>query len=554
MKKLDSVTLEVLRHALNSVVEEMGIIVHKTAYSLNVREREDFSAALTDHNGWLIAQAQRIPMHIGGMSSAIRYLLEQTPVTQMSPGDIFVMNDPYRGGQHTPDVQLVMPVFREGRVVAFVSTIAHLLDLGGSSSSAMDPSAKEIYQEGLIFPGNRMYAAGEPVKEVFQLIEANVRYPELTLGDLRSQAAAVRTGAERLEELFHRWGTETVTAAFTEFLNISEQRMRHCIQNIPDGTYRFEDWLDSDGVTDEPCRIQVAVTIKGSEVMVDFTGTSPQRAASVNSGPTATASAVYFALRAVADPDILLTDGCFRPIRISAPEGCMLNPRRPTACGARITLGHRIVDAIFGALAKVIPNRIETASYGSAPCYQFVGNYSATGKPFILFDCNHGSTGARLDLDANDGCTDKISNAKNLPIEVCEQQLPFRFEAYEFVQDSGGIGKSRGGLSVRRAIRVLEDCKVQIIADRQRFAPYGLEGGEPGRCAEVWINPGTPNARHLDVKGSTNLVAGDVFSFSTPGGGGFGSPKERPVELVREDLEDEKISPKVAQEVFSLSA
>lgn len=547
---LDSITLEVLRHALSSVVEEMATIIPRTAYSLNVREREDYSAALTDAEGYLIAQAQRIPMHMGGMSSAVRALLQHGS-PPVRPGDIFITNDPYAGGQHTPDIQLIMPAFHRKRLIGFVTTIAHHLDVGGSSSSAMDPKAREVFQEGLVFPGIRLYAAGKAVDELFRLISRNVRHPDLTLGDLRSQVAAVRTGEVRLLEIVERYGATRITRAFKQFLDISERRMRQCFARIPNGTYRFEDYIDDDGVSGEACKICVAITIKGSNVTVDFSGTSPQRPGAVNSGPTATASPVYFALRTIADKDILLTDGCFRPIRIVAPLGCMLNPKPPQACGARITIAHRIVDVIFGAMAQAVPARVETASYGSSPCYQFVGQ-NEDGERFILFDCNHGSSGARLNFDGNDGCTDKISNSKNLPIEVTEAQLPFRFEAYEFVQDSGGAGKSRGGLALRRAIRVLKDCNVQIIADRERFAPYGLAGGQPGRTGECLINPGIANGRRLSLKGSTQLRAGDIFSFTTPGSGGFGPPRARARDRILEDLTDEKISSKAAREIYGL--
>lgn len=547
MKHLDPVTLEVLRHALTSVVEEMGTIVQKTAYSLNVREREDYSAALCDADGNIVSQAQRIPMHIGGMSTAVRELMKITPREAMRAGDIFMCNDPYRGCQHTPDIQLTMPIFFRKRLIAFACVVAHHMDLGGSSSSAMDPTAKEVFQEGLLFPGVRLYAGGRPVAEVFAMIGANVRYPDLTLGDLRSQAAATRTGEARLREIADRYGADVLMAAFRGFQAISERRMRECLAAIPDGTYAFEDYLDDDGVGDEPCTIKVAVTIKGSDVTVDFTGTSPQRPGAVNSSPAATASPTYFALRTIAGKDILLTEGCFRPIRIVAPLGCMVNPRPPAACGARITIAHRIVDVIFGAMAQVVPDRVETASYGSSPCYQIIGRRAADGRPFILFDANHASSGARKRFDGNDGCTDKISNSKNLPIEVCEAQIPVRFEAYEFVPDSGGAGRTRGGLALRRSIRVLEDCAVQIIADREKFPPYGLDGGEPGSCGMCLINPGTPAERRLGLKGSTQLKAGDVFCFVSPGSGGFGPPHERSRHMVQEDLADGKITEAAAR-------
>lgn len=551
MMDLDPIKLEVLRHTLTSVVEEMGTIVQRTAYSLSVREREDYSAALCDQQGNIVAQAQRIPMHIGGMSTAVRSLLRQVSAEAMLPGDIFMSNDPYGGSQHTPDIQLTMPVFSEGKIIGFTCLVAHHLDVGGSSSSAMDPTAKEVFQEGLILSNVRLYAADKPVSEVFQIIAANIRYPEQTLGDLRSQAAAVRRGVERMQGVLARHGLPTVHAAFAKYHEISEAQMRAAIEAIPDGTYCFKDYIDNDGVSDEACIINVAVTVRGSEVEVDFTGTSDQRPGAMNSSPTATASPVYYALRTIAGKEILLTEGCFKPIHIRAPEGCMLNPRSPAACGSRITIAHRIVDVIYGALSQVVPGRVETASYGTSPCYQIVGRQAGSGKRFILFDSNHGSSGARLYLDGNDGCTSKISNSKNLPIEVCESELPIRFEAYEFVADSGGAGRTRGGLAIKRELRVLEDCTLQIIADRGKFRPYGLQEGKSGSASTCLINPGRPNGRTMTLKGMTQLQAGDVVSFTCAGGGGFGPPMERPRKQVAQDLLAEKITVEAAKSLYN---
>jgi N-methylhydantoinase B len=550
MTNIDAITLEVLRHTLTSAVEEMGTIVQRTAYSLSVREREDYSAALCDPQGNIVAQAQRIPMHIGGMSTAVRSLLRQVSTNAMRPGDIFMSNDPYGGSQHTPDIQLTMPIFWEGTIIGFTCLVAHHLDVGGSSSSAMDPTAKEIFQEGLILSNIRLYAQEKPVPEVFQIIASNIRHPEQTLGDLRSQAAAVRRGVERVQGVVGRYGLETVHAAFAGYQEISEAQMRAAIAGIPDGTYRFKDYIDDDGVSDEPCIINVSVTVRGSEVEVDFSGTSDQRPGAMNSSPTATASPVYYALRTIAGKEILLTEGCFKPIHIRAPDGCMLNPRPPTACGSRITIAHRIVDVIYGALAQVAPKRIETASYGTSPCYQIVGLRADSGKRFILFDSNHGSSGARLHLDGNDGCTSKISNSKNLPIEVCESELPVRFEAYEFVADSGGAGRTRGGLAIKRELRVLEDCTFQIIADRGKFRPYGLQGGEPGSASICVINPGTAGERTMTLKGTTQLRAGDVVSFTCAGAGGFGPPLQRSREQVAQDLLAEKITTEAAKRLY----
>ena len=554
MKQIDPVTLEVLRHILTSTVEEMGTIVQRTAYSLSVREREDYSAALCDVHGYIVAQAQRIPMHIGGMSTAVRALMREVPIDDMRPGDIFMANDPYGGSQHTPDIQLTMPIFWENQVIGFACLVAHHLDVGGSSSSSMDPTAREIFQEGLIFSNVRLYANDRPVPEVFQILASNIRYPEQTLGDLRSQAAAVRRGAERVQQALERYGLPTITAAFARYQEISENQMRAAIKAIPNGTYRFTDFIDNDGVSDEPCVISVAVTVHGTEINVDFTGTSDQRPGAMNSSPTATASPVYYALRTIAGKDILLTEGCFRPIKIQAPEGCMLNPRSPAACGSRITIAHRIVDVIYGALAEVVPERVETASYGTSPCYQIVGRRFSSGKRFILFDSNHGSSGARLRFDGNDGCTSKISNSKNLPIEVCESELPVRFEAYEFVTDSGGPGHTRGGLAIRRELRVLEDCTLQIIADRGKYKPYGLKGGMPGSLSTCVINPGTANERAISLKGAVQLRAGDVVSFTCAGAGGFGPPIKRPRERVQQDMLAEKISPAAASQIYGYDA
>lgn len=549
---VDPITLEVLKHGFISVVEEMSTIIHRTAYSLNIRERVDYSTALIDAEGRLVAQAQRIPMHMGGMSRCVQVILATYACEAITPGDIFISNDPYNGCQHTPDVQLSAPIFFNGELVGFSCAVAHHLDLGGGSPSAMDYASQEIFQEGLIFPSLKLYEAGRQNDVLVRMIRANVRYPETAFGDLRAQIAAVTTGIRRFEALLDRWGPQTVFPCANELMDRSERGIRRSLASIPDGRYEFEDHIDASIVTGEPRRIRAAVTVRGDEIDIDFEGSAPEEPSALNATLTATRSAVFYAVRALCDPEIMQNEGCYRPVTVTAPLGTIVNPRPPTACGARITIAHRIVDVVFGALATVVPDRVETASYGGSPCYQMRG-LKDDGASFIHFDCVHTSSGARLRHDGNDGATCKLHNSANVPIEATEAEEPLRFEAYEFIPDSAGAGAFRGGLSIRRSVRLLApNAQYVVVADRERIAPYGLAGGHPGRKARCVLDPGTPGERVVGCKSKGTLLRDQVLCLEPAGAGGYGDPRQRDRHLLDRDVLDGVVTPEAAEREYGV--
>ncbi len=549
---VDPITLEVLKHGFISIVEEMSTIIQRTAYSLNIRERVDFSTALIDADGRLIAQAQRIPMHMGGMSRCVQVILETYSRDSLRPGDIFISNDPYNGCQHTPDVQLSEPIFSDGKLVGFSCAVAHHLDLGGGSPSAMDYASQEIFQEGLIFPSLKFYEAGHQSEGLVRMIRANVRYPETVFGDLRAQVAAVTTGTRRFEALLERWGQDMAFACAAELMDRSERGIRRSLASIPAGRYEFEDFIDASILTGEPRPIRAAVTVSGDAVDVDFSGSASEEPSALNATLTATRSAVFYAIRALCDPDIMQNEGCYRPVSVSAPPGTIVNPRPPTACGARITIAHRIVDVIFGALASIVPDRVETASYGGSPCFQIRG-IKDDGKPFIHFDCVHTSSGARLRHDGNDGATCKLHNSANVPIEATEAEEPLRFEAYEFIPDSGGAGTFRGGLSIRRSIRLLApSAQYVVVADRERIAPYGLARGLPGRKARCVVDPGTDGESVVGCKSKGTLVRGQVLCLEPAGAGGYGDPRRRDLRLLEQDILDGVVTREAANRTYGV--
>jgi N-methylhydantoinase B len=549
---LDPITLEVLKHAFVSAAEEETAVLSRTAYSRNVRERIDYSTTISDAQGRLVAQALRVPIHLGGMAPCVKTILAEYG-DDLAEGDIFLSNDPYSGGQHPPDVQVTYPIFHAGRLLAFGCALAHHEDVGGRVPSGMSTRSQEVYEEGLRLHHVRLYRKGELADGVLRLITYNVRYPETTLGDLRAQIAAVKTGAGRILEMVAKYGEEVVRQAMSDLMDLSERRMRESLATIPTGKYEWEDHLDNDGLTTEPCTIRAAVQVDAAGLAIDFTGTSPQGRGSVNSSLTATHSAVYFASRALCDPDIMQNEGCVRPVSVVAPEGTLVNPRFPAACSARTTVAHRIVDCIFGALAGVVPRRVETATYGTSPAYVVFAR-GGVGRRWFYMDANHGSAGARLLHDGNDGSTSKTSNSQNMPLETIEVRVPIRFVRYGFVADSGGPGRRRGGLALERAWQVLAPGGAHFEArgDRQLFPPWGLQNGQPGRPSRVTILRPDGTRRELPVSCSVELDAGDTCSLVTAGAGGFGPPLEREPDLVLQDVLDEKVSPKGAREDYGV--
>jgi N-methylhydantoinase B len=549
---VDPVTLEVVRNAAAAVCEEMNATLVRTSYSPNIKERKDCSCALFDADGALVAQAENLPVHLGAMPFSVAAALESFPPETLSPGDAVLLNDPYEGGAHLPDLTLVTPVFVEGELVALSANRAHHADVGGATAGSVGADSTEIYQEGLRIPPVKLRAGGEPNDAVYDLIERNVRTPEERRGDLRAQVAANETGADRVRELVGRYGTDTYRASLSAIQAYSERRIRAELDAFPDGEYRFEDVLDGDGrgATDLP--IVATVTVEGDSVSIDYAGSADQTAGPVNAVLAVTVSATYYAVRAVTDPDIPPNAGCYRPIAVDAPSGSIVNPGPPAAVvGGNLETSQRVTDAVLGAFAEAVPARAAAAGQGTMNNVTF-GGTDDDGDPFAFYETQAGGFGAHADGDGMDAVHVHMSNTLNTPAEVLETAYPLRVRRYALRPDTGGAGRHRGGLGLRRDIEVLTDATCSLLADRQRNAPYGLAGGGTGAKGETYLLAGGEDADREPIAGKSthDLEAGDVISLRTPGGGGYGDPGDRDSGAVRRDLRLGKLSADAARDGY----
>jgi N-methylhydantoinase B len=546
---VDPVTLEVVRNAAAAVCEEMNATLVRTSYSPNIKERKDCSCALFDADGALVAQAENLPVHLGAMPFSVAAALESFPPETLSPGDAVLLNDPYEGGAHLPDLTLVTPVFVDGDLVALSANRAHHADVGGATAGSVGADSTEIYQEGLRIPPVKLRAGGEPNRAVYDLIERNVRTPEERRGDLRAQVAANETGADRVRDLVDRYGADTYRAALSAIQDYSERRMCDELDSLPDGEYRFEDVLDDDGRGARDLPIVATVTVDGDAVAVEFAGSADQTAGPVNAVFAVTVSATYYAVRAVTDPDIPPNAGCYRPVEVDAPPGTIVNPTPPAAVvGGNLETSQRVTDAVLGALAEAVPGRAAAAGQGTMNNVTF-GGTDAAGDPFAFYETQAGGDGAHADGDGMDAVHVHMSNTLNTPAEVLETAYPLRVRRYALRPDTGGAGRHRGGLGVRRDIEVRTDAVCSLLAERQRHAPYGLAGGDEGATGATFLLSGDDRTR-LAGKSTHDLAAGDVVSLRTPGGGGYGDPAERPDAAVERDLRLGKLSEEEASDAY----
>ncbi len=494
----DPVRLEVFKNLFASIAEEMGVVLRKASYSPNIKERRDFSCALFDAAGKMVAQAAHIPVHLGSMPLSVLAAVAEfastggsaaEPTPGLLPGDMVLLNDPYRGGTHLPDITLVTPIFistgeKMDRLVGFVASRAHHADVGGMTAGSM-PIAREIYQEGLILPPVKLYKQGSLDQDVLKILLANVRTPEERQGDLMAQVAANRRGALRLVELISRYSLDEVTRYMRELLAYSERMTRQLIQGMPDGVYRFTDYLDDDGFGQEPVPITVAITIQDDHALVDFTGTSQQVAGSLNAVYAITLSAVYYVFRSLVGLDIPNNAGCLEPIQVIAPAGTLVNARHPApVAGGNVETSQRIVDVLLGALAQAIPEAVPAASQGTMNNLTIGGWDAQKDAPFAYYETIAGGMGRAPVSDGLSAIHTHMTNTLNTPVEALEYAYPLRVLRYEIRQHSGGAGRQRGGDGIRRDIQVLVDAQVTLISERRRIPPYGLQGGEPGKSGE----------------------------------------------------------------------
>jgi len=527
----DAVELEILRTQLESVAEEMGRVLVRGAYSPNITERQDCSTAIFDAEGRMVAQAEHIPAHLGAMPEAVDAVRECDP----RPGDVFVLNDPFAGGNHLPDVTLVSPIAPRDEVLGYGVSRAHHADVGGMTPGSMPAGAREIYQEGIRLPVVRLQAAGDLREDVLSLILANVRNAGERRADLRAQLAANERAEERVGDLLTERGREQLLAAFDGIVEYSRERITSEIAALPDGTYEAREYIEGDGITDEDVPIVVAVTIDGDQIGVDFDGTAAQVAGNVNAPLPVAKSAVYFVLRCVTDPEIPPNEGCYDPVTVSVPEGTLLNPRPPAAVvGGNVETSQRVTDAVFSAFGAAAPERVPAQGQGT------MNNVIVGGRTdeFTYYETIGGGFGARPDQDGMDGVQVGMTNTLNTPVESLEMEYPLTVLRYAFRPGSGGPGRFRGGLGLERSIELEVDATVSLLTERRRHAPRGLEGGESGATGENLVD-GDP----VGAKTTLELPEGSTVTIRTPGGGGYGDPSARDPTAVDADAADGKVDP-----------
>jgi N-methylhydantoinase B len=527
--RIDPITIEVIGSALSSIVEEMGEALVRASYSTNIKERRDCSTALFDSGGALLCQAEHIPMHLGSLIGIIPEIIRRHPVEAMRPGDVFIGNDAYAGGgTHLPDIVLGEPIFVDGRLVAWAVNTAHHADFA-------DRGHAHIYQEGLRIPPIRLYRAGELQRDVQELILLNCQVPRERLSDLRAQMAANRLGVRRMQALCAKYSTDTVLAVGEALQDYAERRMRAGIAALPDGTYRFEDTYDNPELG-RALPVSVAVTIEGDEMRLHF-DSPPQVRAGINMIYTALLSSVYYAVKAVIDPSIPPNSGLARPITVTAPEGTIFNAVHPAAVNGRTSTSQRAADLVIGALAQAAPERVTAAGNGACATASFSGA-DRDGKLWVYLETIGGGSGARAGKDGLDGVHVHMTNTSNLPVEALEVEYPLTVLRYELVDGSGGAGRFRGGMGLRRVYRAEADCHLRVDGSRLFTPPWGLFGGEAGGRGEFRFGDGVT----LTGAGRAVLHPGDTVEIVTPGAGGYGPPDARDPDARARDLADCRIS------------
>jgi len=529
---VNPITVEVVRHAVLAIAEEMSAIVMRSARSPLLKEAGDLSSALTDARGRLIAQGRDIPIHLGVMAFTVKELLKRVPRRDFRDGDVYYLNLPEVGGNHLPDVKAIRPVFAGGRLAAFAVSLAHWADIGGAVPGSYVPWATEAWQEGLRIAPIKVFDRRGPTR-AFDLILSNVRGREEREGDCLAQYAACEVAARRLGELFGRWGPATILACFDRFLGEAEGQMRAAIRTIPPGVYTGEDWVDDDGHEDRPIPVRVTVTVRGDRAAFDFAGTGAAVRGPVNTTPFVTSSAVYYSLKSLVAPDVPGNDGCYRPIAVAVPPGTILNPPLDLPLvGGNHETSQRVVDACYKALAPAIPERITAGGPTTSGLLLF--GTRRDGRWQILYEVHGGGEGAGARRDGGHAVRVHMSNVMNTPTEVVETEYPMEVLRHELRPGSGGAGTHRGGCGLVRAYRVLAETTLTTMLERRVVPPWGVFGGADGLPYRITLERG---GTRRDVKGkeTVRLEPGDVVLIETAGGGGYGDPARRPDDLAARD-------------------
>jgi N-methylhydantoinase B/oxoprolinase/acetone carboxylase alpha subunit len=548
---LDPVTVEVVRNKLEGIANEMESTLLRSSFSPIVKEGLDASASLFTIDGESLAQACAVPIHLATLIPIVETLLREYPLQTMRNGDIYIMNDPYLGGTHLPDIALVAPVFVDGRVIALSATMTHHQDVGGMTPGSIPTNATEIYQEGIRIPPLKLFDAGVINQTLVSLLRLNVRIPDTFMGDINAQIAACRIGGRRLVELTQVYDVPTLEAIFQALLAHSEVLTRAQLRGIPEGVYRYADWLDNDGIDlDQRVRIEVAVTIRDGAMHVDFTGTGAQLRGPFNCVKSGSQAAAYFAVRALTDPEIPTNAGCFRPVSLHLPESTLVNPREPAPVGSRTATIKRITGCILGAFKDALPDKVPADSAGVLLALAF-GGKQADGKPYVVGELITGGSGAAQGSDGVDVVETDASNCMNLPVEALELEAPIRVHRLALRPDSGGAGTFRGGLGLIKEFELLGGDAIFTHRGERHYCPaQGSAGGASGACESSTIVRAGGQVEEIPSKQVATLHKGDRVIVQTPGGGGYGDPAGRDPRAVAADVADGKISAAHAREYY----
>ena len=558
-RRFDPATFEVLKNSLYSIAAEMKVVLARTAYSPLLKSAGDYSCGVFDAEGSMVAQGPDLPIHLGSMPDAVRAVI--SAFDDFSPGDVYIHNDPYFGGSHLPDVNVVLPAFHRDALFGFTCVRAHWPDIGSATPGSYG-AVTEIYGEGLRLPPVRLETAGVRSRDVESIIFANVRTPQERRGDLGAQIAANRRAVQRLGTLADKYGGETLVAAMGEVIDYSERMMRTLLAGMPDGESSFEDFCDGDGIIeqgdndDATFKVCLAVRKRGDSLTFDFTGSDRQVKGPMNAPLSVTASGVYAAVKMVVDPKGLAppNSGAWRPIEVIAPEGTVVNAQFPApVVYANHEMSHRVADMTFGALAAFLPDRVVACNQGTSAIVTFGGEDPRNRQRYVSYETLKGGFGARSGMDGINAIATTISNTMNTPIEVLEMSFPVRVAYYELTPDSGGAGRYRGGLGARRAWTVLgHSARGAACIERTKSPPFGLLGGKAGAAGRLYLEQADGTERALLSKGAFDISDGDTLHLDAPGSGGFGPPDERDPAQVQEDILDGYVTAQAARRDYGV--
>ncbi len=550
---IDAVDLEVLKASLSGIVQEMQNSLFRTGFSTIVRESQDASCALMNADGDVVAQHVVLPLHIGAFPACCAAVLAEYK-GEIAAGDAFLINDPYAGGSpHAPDIAVVTPVMRGGRLIGFCGSIAHKSDIGGPVPGSCSGQAREVFNEGLQLPAVRYQRGGAANRDLERLIGANSRTPELVLGDIRGQLGADRLGERRLGELIDKYGEEKILACFAQLIAASERKVRDTIAAWPDGRFAAERFIDDDGVElNKPVRVHVVVEKRGDAIHFDFSGSADQTLGPANIRPPLVRAAISYCLISMIDPQMYVSSGLLRAFDVTAREGSVVNPHYPAPVNTYNPTIHAVVDAIFEALSHVMPERVRADGCGSRSII-IGGRSTYTGKGYVQYEIVGGGAGARASRDGASGTTVNQTNAKIAPVEIIESEFPTRVLRFELIRDSGGAGEHRGGLGIRREYVNLAEARFSIRSAKHVIAPNGFADGHDGRTGDIWVNPETDRAKRLPTRyADYPLQAGNVFRLDTPGGGGYGDPLARDPARVLRDVREGDVSVEAAARLYGV--